>query len=526
MNVFVCGDIGGAAGYTYKPAFGGTGMKNGIWVLHNYVGSIGTASVGSSRTLTHEAGHWLNLDHTWGGNNNPGNTSSCGTDDNVQDTPNCIGVQSCNLNANTCTSDDGYFGFAIKDNVENYMDYSYCSKMFTQGQVTRMRNAITSSSGGRNNLWTANNLNQTGATGVLTLCKADFFADRTTVCVGDAVQFTDDTYNAVTDWNWSFAGGTPATSTEQNPSITYSTPGVYQVSLSATDGSASDSETKTAYITVLPAPATIPFLEGFESYTSLDNLTQWQIINQNNNNKFTLESNFGHTGTKCAKLINYGQTAGSVDELQSGPVDLSGLTAATLSFRYAYRKRSSSDLEYLKVFISKDCGENWAQRLTRSGNSLGSIVLGSSYTSVSPGDWVTVHMTNVTSDYWVDNFRYKFRFESDYGNNFFLDNINIYEGSPSDNLVLNVTEEGEITGLNLYPNPSEGELNLSFTVPSSEEAILQVQDISGKIVKTNIVKALEGNNLVVLGTDELAAGTYFLNIQVGGVRKALQFVVK
>jgi PKD repeat protein len=526
MNVFVCGDIGGAAGYTYKPAFGGTGMKNGIWVLHNYVGSIGTASVGSSRTLTHEAGHWLNLDHTWGGNNNPGNTSSCGTDDNVQDTPNCIGVQSCNLNANTCTSDDGYFGFAIKDNVENYMDYSYCSKMFTQGQVTRMRNAITSSSGGRNNLWTANNLNQTGATGVLTLCKADFFADRTTVCVGDAVQFTDDTYNAVTDWNWSFAGGTPATSTEQNPSITYSTPGVYQVSLSATDGSASDSETKTAYITVLPAPATIPFLEGFESYTSLDNLTQWQIINQNNNNKFTLESNFGHTGTKCAKLINYGQTAGSVDELQSGPVDLSGLTAATLSFRYAYRKRSSSDLEYLKVFISKDCGENWAQRLTRSGNSLGSIVLGSSYTSVSPGDWVTVHMTNVTSDYWVDNFRYKFRFESDYGNNFFLDNINIYEGSPSDNLVLSVTEEGEITGLNLYPNPSEGELNLSFTVPSSEEAILQVQDISGKIVKTNIVKALEGNNLVVLGTDELAAGTYFLNIQVGGVRKALQFVVK
>jgi hypothetical protein len=225
-------------------------------------------------------------------------------------------------------------------------------------------------------------------------------------------------------------------------------------------------------------------------------------------------------------LINYGQTAGSVDELQSGPVDLSGLTAATLSFRYAYRKRSSSDLEYLKVFISKDCGENWAQRLTRSGNSLGSIVLGSSYTSVSPGDWVTVHMTNVTSDYWVDNFRYKFRFESDYGNNFFLDNINIYEGSPSDNLVLSVTEEGEITGLNLYPNPSEGELNLSFTVPSSEEAILQVQDISGKIVKTNIVKALEGNNLVVLGTDELAAGTYFLNIQVGGVRKALQFVVK
>lgn len=526
MNVFICGDIGGAAGYTFKPAFGGSGMKNGIWVLHNYVGSFGTASVGTSRTLTHEAGHWLNLDHTWGGNNNPGNATSCGTDDNVQDTPNCIGVSSCNLNANTCTSDDGFFGFPIRDNVENYMDYSYCSKMFTQGQVNRMRTAIQASTGGRNNLWTANNLNQTGATGVLTLCKAEFFADRTTVCTGDAVNFSDDTYNQVSGWTWSFPGGTPSSSSAQNPVITYSTPGVYEVSLTATDGTTTDSEVKTGYITVLPASSSLPFLEGFENYSTLNNMTQWQVINQNNNNTFTIESTFGHTGTKCAKLVNYGQTAGSVDELQAGPVDLSGVTSVTMSFRYAYRKRSTANVEYLKVFISKDCGENWVQRLTRSGNSLGSTVQGTSYTSVAAADWVTVHMTNITTDYWVENFRYKFRFESDYGNNFYLDNINIYEGSPSDNLVVGLAEEGEIEGLSLYPNPTEGELNVSFTVAASEQAYLQVQDVSGKVVKTNVINALEGNNLVVLGTDELAAGTYFLNIQVGGVKKALQFVVK
>ena len=58
LNVFVCGEIGGAAGYTTNPSsWSANSMTNGIWVLHNYVGSIGTSSLGTSRTMTHEVGH-------------------------------------------------------------------------------------------------------------------------------------------------------------------------------------------------------------------------------------------------------------------------------------------------------------------------------------------------------------------------------------------------------------------------------------------------------------------------------------
>ena len=72
LNIFVCGEIGGAAGYTTNPGtWNATSMTNGIWILHNYVGSIGTSNVGTSRTLTHEVGHWLNLSHPWGSTNNP-----------------------------------------------------------------------------------------------------------------------------------------------------------------------------------------------------------------------------------------------------------------------------------------------------------------------------------------------------------------------------------------------------------------------------------------------------------------------
>ncbi|MEN9998189.1 MAG: hypothetical protein RI922_1179 [Bacteroidota bacterium] len=530
LNVFICAEIGGAAGYTMKPSnFIGTVMDNGIWILHNYVGSIGTSSVTTSRALTHEVGHWLNLDHTWGGNNNPGNASSCSTDDAVQDTPNCIGVTSCNINSNTCNSDDAYWGQAMRDNVENYMDYSYCSKMFTSGQVTRMRAAITSSTGGRNNVWTTANLTAVGATGVTYLCKAQFSADITTVCPGGQIQFTDESYNAVSGWNWTFEGGSPATSTQQNPLITYNTPGIYQVTLSATDGSVSDDEVKTQYIRVLPAPATIPYFEGFEGYSTLNNILQWEIVNTNNNNTFALESNFGRTGTKCARLTNFGQTGSNSDELISAPVDLSSITSAngmTLTFRYAYHKKVSTDNEYLKVFITSNCGDNWVQRKTIGGSQLSSLTSTSSWTPTSATDWTTVHMTNVTTEYWNDNFRYKFRFEGANGNNIFIDDINMYSGAPSDNIVLGLTDMGDIEQLNLFPNPTEGELNLQFSLNAAQTVTIQLQDVCGKVVQNHSINAAIGSNLVLMDTQNLAAGSYFVAIQAGETQKVLQFVVK
>ena len=531
LNIFIVAEAGGAAGYTTNPSsWSGTLMDNGIWILHDYVGSIGTSDSQRSRALTHEVGHWLNLSHTWGGNNNPGNASSCGTDDDVNDTPNCIGVTSCNLNANTCTAIDPFFGSDMKDNVENYMDYSYCSKMFTQGQVDRMRAALLVSSTGRSNLWTTTNLNNTGATGTTYLCKAEFTANKTSVCLGDSIEFADDSYNAVTGWTWTFEGGSPASSTQQNPVITYSTPGVYTVTLAATDGTNSDSEIKTGYVRVLPTSGSLPFFEGFESYTSLSNLTNWEVFNGNSNNTFVLDNTIGHSGTKCAKLINFGQSGSNIDALIAAPVDLGSVASqgaqVTLSFRYAYRKKTSSDLEYLKVFVTNDCGGNWVQRKTLSGNALTTLTSSTSWAPSSASDWVTVHMINVTSEYWVDNFRYKFQFEGNGGNNFYLDDINIYLGAPSDNIVLGMSEMGEIQDLNLYPNPTDKELNLRFSVSEPQQAWIQISDISGKQIELHSVNAASGANLVMLDATKFAAGSYLMTVSTQAGRKVLPFVVK
>jgi len=79
---------------------------------------------------------------------------------------------------------------------------------------------------------------------------AGFSADETNVLFGSTVNFTDASTNSPTSWSWSFEGGTPSTSTTQNPSVVYNTPGTYNVTLTATNAEGNDTETKTDYITV------------------------------------------------------------------------------------------------------------------------------------------------------------------------------------------------------------------------------------------------------------------------------------
>ena len=77
---------------------------------------------------------------------------------------------------------------------------------------------------------------------------AEFTVNNTNVTILDSVQFTDMSNNLPTSWQWDFGDG--ATSTERNPTHTYSAPGKYTVKLTVTNSVGSDEEVKTDYITV------------------------------------------------------------------------------------------------------------------------------------------------------------------------------------------------------------------------------------------------------------------------------------
>ncbi|MBU0489884.1 MAG: S8 family serine peptidase [Bacteroidetes bacterium] len=98
---------------------------------------------------------------------------------------------------------------------------------------------------------------------------ADFSASAVSICAGESITFTDLSTNSPNQWAWSFAGSTPLSSTDQNPTILFPTAGTYTVTLTATNAAGSDDEIKNAYITVKDVPmVTVAGDAGFCPATS------------------------------------------------------------------------------------------------------------------------------------------------------------------------------------------------------------------------------------------------------------------
>jgi PKD repeat protein len=91
-----------------------------------------------------------------------------------------------------------------------------------------------------------------------------FTANQTNVCEGDNVNFTDYSSGNITSWNWSFPGGTPSVSSQQNPTITYSTVGTYNVTLTISNGSDSQTIMQEDYINVAAIPEIPQIPDGNE----------------------------------------------------------------------------------------------------------------------------------------------------------------------------------------------------------------------------------------------------------------------
>jgi PKD repeat protein len=87
---------------------------------------------------------------------------------------------------------------------------------------------------------------------------AAFAASEQIACPGTAIQFTDYSSGSPSSWNWTFNGGNPAASTQQNPLVAYNAPGTYLVSLTVTNANGSDTRTVNTYVTITASTVAPP----------------------------------------------------------------------------------------------------------------------------------------------------------------------------------------------------------------------------------------------------------------------------
>lgn len=547
LNVWVVKTIGsqGTAGYSQYPSAvdNYNHYADGVIILHDYIGSIGTGDDYTSRALTHEVGHWLNLSHTWGDDNDPEVATSCKQDDHVTDTPITIGTTNClGLHTdNTCNDLNPAPGiltdwtFDVVDNVQNYMDYSYCSVMFSEGQVARMREALNSSVAHRNNLITPDNHAWTGIhldTPLLCTPKAEFKSNKKYVCKNGSVTFTDISWNAQVDSReWVFEGGNPATSTSPNPTVSYNTEGFKKVTLTVTNAAGSNTIEGWQYIYVGPewTEHVGPYSEDFSgnNYFLAENDIAWSP-------EFKISENGGWDNSRCYVLRNYKDVENAImysddyfyydrlgysrDGLISASYDLSNTSNVSVSFKYALATnatQSADILDSISVYVSKDCGASWTNfsfmDVPKNQLITGGYANYTDFKPVNNGQYRTFSF-NYTPTVNDKRTRFKIVYSaSDYASNLYIDNFNV-EGTLG--LFANEAENLE---LNVYPNPTKSDQNINVNYHAGNNPVkFTLRDIQGKIISEETVSATNTEVNHVLNTNGvLNSSCYFLEVKTG-----------
>ncbi|MCB9299830.1 MAG: PKD domain-containing protein [Lewinellaceae bacterium] len=325
------------------------------------------------------------------------------------------------------------------------------------------------------------------ATGATPAPVANFTANNTTITAGQSVTFTDQSTNSPTAWSWSFPGGSPSSSSSQNPTVTYNTAGSYNVSLTASNAGGSDGETKTAYITVNPAGssgctggiASFPYNESFESNFGAWAQGSGDDFNWARRSGSTPSASTGPSGAAQGTYYVYVEASSpnypnKTTILNSPCFDLSAATSANFSFQYhMYGATSMGSLQ----LQGRASGGSWATLWSRTGNQGNSWFTANVDLNAYTGSTLELRFVGSTSNTWQGDIA--------------VDNVGLTAGSST-----GCTDVTLTIVLDNYP----------------EETSWQITDSGGTIVASGGTYGSQPDGSTITFTDCLQAGCYNFTI--------------
>ena len=329
-------------------------------------------------------------------------------------------------------------------------------------------------------------------------------------CLNDTVKFID--HSAVrsnsAQWYWSFPGGSPSSSNQEDPVIVYSQPGSYDVSLTVVDSFGTSSQTYSNFITYNDSVSlinnTTSYFQDFENINFPP--TSWKL----ESSSFSWLSTIVDFGIDClptkTAYINHYWINNIGDEayLISSKISLENGSNAQnwLSYDYAYSGYASGYDDGLRIDISTDCGSTWDSIYGAYGTDLQTVPYDGNSWIPSCGSWASDSINLTNFGFNGDTVMIRFTAINDYGNNFYLDNIQVNGQNILSTTELNNTK----INISIYPNPSNGILNIRS---DEKDLDINIYSILGEsILKTKTVTGTQKIDL-----RKYSKGVYFVKIK-------------
>lgn len=318
---------------------------------------------------------------------------------------------------------------------------------------------------------------------------ADFTASSTVIKKGQSITYTNASKNFPTSLSWSFTGGSPSTSTDNTPVITYNTPGVYEVSLTATNSAGSNTKKVTKYITVLDV------IEYCKPTTALNHniirRVQFSNINQSSNWVSNGYSDYSNgTEANVNKGTSYGLTVETKFSHWSG-IDVQAWIDWNLNGSFEANER---------VYHKRGTGPFTTQVAIPATASVGKARLRVRLAyGKTPGACDRDGYQGETEDYTI--------------------NVN------GANLLREVTTS-KADDFTVYPNPSLNKLvNIYLNKTMDVGSILRLIDLQGREVKKELINE-SGINSIRMNLNEIPSGIYIIQLENKGNTQTKKLILK
>lgn len=306
---------------------------------------------------------------------------------------------------------------------------------------------------------------------------ADFTQDRDTVCEGATVQFFNNSQNAPTSFLWTFEGGLPASSTAENPIVTYDSAGVYDVFFKAINAGGEDSIIKVDQVVVVEGPSFNVEATDITCFGLTDGEAEVTVLT--GLPPFTYSWSNNATGNPVTNLgigfytvtVTSGNGCSSIELFQvDQPVRIRVNTTSTPDTNGQGIGTARANVQGgIKPYRYR-----WDDPLAQTTRTAVNLTAGTYQVEITDTngctEGATVEVTNVTNT-----------------------GIEMWDGD-----------------VELFPNPAQNSFQLNYRLPKAESITIQLVNTTGQIVWQETAQV--ANYQRTIQVDNLPAGMYWLSL--------------